>query len=964
MPVTSRLTSSGSQLVNNEFDEVSLAAGSIAFSGAGTTTTFPSINTPASTSLNLYTANSTVECWFNLASYSTGSNPTADATLFSFYSGSAATYYAVKISNTGFLKIAKDGGGAASDTSTTAIALNTWYHFAWIHTANTTTNVFYINGANVTSTFSNPSLTNTFPLNPATSILYIGATYYNNTPYTYIDPLIGYISNLRVVRGTQVYTGNFTPPQSILPAIANTQLLLNTTDPTNFIKDSSSNNFTLTNNNTATYNVNSPFGINNTGSINLAGNTQWLSIPSSTGLDLGDPGYPTTVSGPDFTIELWFYCTSFSSGITIIDKDGVAATSYSQYGYSISSGGSLTFYVGHGDNASTGTGTQQNFTVGTVSLNTWYHVAACQSSTNQIKVFLDGTLVSTTTRTQLMVDGGKPLLVGWSQDQSTASRFPGYITNFRILKNTALYSTSFTPAGPLYPITNTSVLLNACDSSIFLRDSSQTNATVTNNGTATFSSFRPSTGFLLTSRRMTSDGMLEVINQFDEVSFTPGSWALSGSSGVTVGNSSVFALPGDFTVEFFFYLSSVPSTEIDFWESQTNTTFRILKRGSSSGLSYDAYGGTSYLIASDASIPTNSWNHVAVSRTGTTIQAYFNGTRTINQTDTTSFGAPTADYSVGCRATGVNGLSGSISNFRLVKGAGMYTGATIPVPSAPLGNVSGTQLLLPTPYTGGAFFDYSTNNFTVTKVSTPTSGSVSPFTVNTPQRLTSTGILQVENDFDEVSLTAGSVAFSGSGQYLSTAANSVLDLPGDFTIESWVYPTGSKTTADIIAGRWISGDRVWLLNFGASTNLVFQVNGATLIAYSFSITYNRWYHVAVTRSGTTVTLWLNGVSVGTATSSYNFTSATRPLLIGRNGDSTDGTQDWLGYMSNFRIVKGTAVYTSTFTPPQSVLPAITNTQLLLNVIDSANFITDSSSNKLTMLSVGPATWTASGPFNS
>lgn len=237
--------------------------------------------------------------------------------------------------------------------------------------------------------------------------------------------------------------------------------------------------------------------------------------------------------------------------------------------------------------------------------------------------------------------------------------------------------------------------------------------------------------------------------ELDEVSFVPGSWTLAGSQGVTVGNSSVFALPGDFTVEFFFYLASVPAGEIDFWESQTTSSFRILKRGSSSGLSYDAYGGTSYLIVADASIPVNAWNHVAVSRTGTTVQAYFNGTRTINQTDATSFAAPTANYGVGCRATGANSLTGSISNFRLITGAGMYTGATIPVPTAPLGAVSGTQLLLTTPNTGGAFFDYSTNNFTVTKVSTPTSASSSPFTVNTPQRLTSAGVLQVKNIFDE-----------------------------------------------------------------------------------------------------------------------------------------------------------------------------------------------------------------------
>ena len=119
-----------------------------------------------------------------------------------------------------------------------------------------------------------------------------------------------------------------------------------------------------------------------------------------------------------------------------------------------------------------------------------------------------------------MVDGGKPLLVGWQQGGSTASRFAGYITNFRILKNTAAYSTSFTPVGPLLPIANTSLLMNAYNSSSFLVDSSTTNATVTNKGTATYNSLVP---FGTTKQRQVSPSVfggpvLEVYSAFDEVS--------------------------------------------------------------------------------------------------------------------------------------------------------------------------------------------------------------------------------------------------------------------------------------------------------------------------------------------------------------------------------------------------------------------------------------------------------------
>jgi len=184
---------------------------------------------------------------------------------------------------------------------------------------------------------------------------------------------------------------------------------------------------------------------------------------------------------------------------------------------------------------------------------------------------------------------------------------------------------------------------------------------------------------------------------------------------------------------------------------------------------------------------------------------------------------------------------------------------------------------------------------------------------------------------------------------LSFHVSANYDLPADFTIEAWVHATGARTTSDVIASRWVSGNRIWLLTYDNVNKWSFAVNNSSLITYNSTIAYNTWYHIAVTRSGTTVTMWLNGVSVGTATSSYNFTSATQPLFIGRNGDSTDGSQDWLGYISNFRIVKGTALYTSNFTPPTAPLTAISGTQVLTC---KSSTIIDKSTNNFTITKNG------------
>ena len=498
--VAQRITATAVQVAGN-LDEVTLSAGSIGFNGTQYLT-LPSNQTQFS----MGTGDFTIEMWVYVTSLA------ANRTLYDTVNQGDATgtgRFSMQITPGGVVQVFTLAGTIFTQGGT--ITVNKWNHIAYTKSSNS--GRLFVNGIQVNTTYTD---NNNYVVGTVSRPI-IGINGYDNST----NPMIGYISNFRLVKGTAVYTSTFIPSQEILTDVSGTSLLLNATDSTNFIKDNSSNKFTVTNNGTALWNINSPFGINAAGSINLVGNTQWLSIPASTGLNLGDPAYPT-VGGPDFTIELWFYCTSFSTGVTMINKDGVQGTgsSYSQYGYDISSSGVLTFYVGHGDNASTVNGTTQSFTIGTVVLNRWYHVAACQSSSNQIKVFLNGTLISTTTRTQTMVDGGKPLLVGWQQGGSTASRFAGYITNFRILKNTAAYSTSFTPVGPLLPIANTSLLMNAYNSSSFLVDSSTTNATVTNNGTATYNSLVP---FGTTKQRQVSPSVfggpvLEVYSAFDEVS--------------------------------------------------------------------------------------------------------------------------------------------------------------------------------------------------------------------------------------------------------------------------------------------------------------------------------------------------------------------------------------------------------------------------------------------------------------
>jgi hypothetical protein len=100
-----------------------------------------------------------------------------------------------------------------------------------------------------------------------------------------------------------------------------------------------------------------------------------------------------------------------------------------------------------------------------------------------------------------------------------------------------------------------------------------------------------------------------------------------------------------------------------------------------------------------------------------------------------------------------------------------------------------------------------------------------------------------------------------------------------------------------------------------------------------SVPVGAWSHIAIVRSGTTVTGYVNGTSVGTT--AYSGTAGnTGGFGIGAG---RAGGAPFTGYISNARAVQGTAVYTANFTPPTTPLTAITNTSLLLNFTNAGIF---------------------------
>ena len=109
-----------------------------------------------------------------------------------------------------------------------------------------------------------------------------------------------------------------------------------------------------------------------------------------------------------------------------------------------------------------------------------------------------------------------------------------------------------------------------------------------------------------------------------------------------------------------------------------------------------------------------------------------------------------------------------------------------------------------------------------------------------------------------------------------------------------------------------------------SDQLRTYTSGAYKITPStFRVATNRWYHLAITRESTTQKMYIDGELVGSATVSNDFSQ--NKATIGSDVGTGEG---WDGFISNVRLIKGTALYTANFTPPSAPLTDVTNTKLL------------------------------------
>jgi hypothetical protein len=209
-----------------------------------------------------------------------------------------------------------------------------------------------------------------------------------------------------------------------------------------------------------------------------------------------------------------------------------------------------------------------------------------------------------------------------------------------------------------------------------------------------------------------------------------------------------------------------------------------------------------------------------------------------------------------------------------------------------------------------------------------------------------------------------SISLTNSAQYLTFPRSASMIATGDFTFETWIkFNTIGAGTMDPIFGGG-QGDYFSIYSGGITARI--DVNnpcGADrTFASSSIISLGNWHHMAMVRSGTTVTAYLDGNSVGTTDCSGAFLNSpgVATIMIGKNYWRSGNLN---ASITNMRLVVGSALYTGNFTPPSAILTSVPGTQFLLTADDPTSPYKDSSPNNVTISAFGsPLFNIGAGPF--
>ena len=217
-------------------------------------------------------------------------------------------------------------------------------------------------------------------------------------------------------------------------------------------------------------------------------------------------------------------------------------------------------------------------------------------------------------------------------------------------------------------------------------------------------------------------------------------------------------------------------------------------------------------------------------------------------------------------------------------------------------------------------------------------GSTSGFIINSDRAAKTVELLgNAQLDTAVTKIGSASLLLDGTGDYLKVEGGTDFQFAGDFCAEAWIYPTDLTGSHYIFAfGTETTGRYVLFLDGNTIKGNYF---GATSTTFGGTLSTSTWHHVALSRAGSTITVYLDGTALGTTETNSNTLGNTGQLKIGADGS---GANTFAGHFDELRITKGFRRYSGTFTPYTTARTGDADTVLLLHFdgTDGATVIAD------------------------
>ena len=566
----------------------------------------------------------------------------------------------------------------------------------------------------------------------------------------------------------------------------------------------------------------------------------------------------------DFTIELW--CQSYVNA----DRDGLFNFNSSSTAYKFMFRNATTAEVWELYHTS-GSAVTVTYADSANPLNEWVHHAFVRSS-GTLVWYINGVAKQTIANHAEDFDDVDIVQVG----RYSAGRWPGWISNFRVIKGDAIYTSNFTvPTEPLSVTANTILLLNSGNS---FKNRGSLTTTVAISGTILpeVSSYNPF-----------GQGSEYAIGE------NKGSVSFTTTDGIDLKVRSS-GTASTWTIEFWYKFDPTSTINANHYlldargtaGSQTAGSLYLYRVNSSTYEDGGSYGVT------DANFNDGAWHWLTMVSDGTNRAVWIDGIRIAELGGTRTVGT---HLWINSRETNQYHNDCDISDFRFSSTARYATSSTtISVPTSPVGTDGNTTAYYP--FDNAGIFDKTGNSAILLSGDTVTSTTYTKY--------------------------ATTSVFTDTGGMLINNVESPLSK--DFTYEGWFYPTEVPGSGNALISHGWGGYGVFVFySSNTSYSLYMSSTGSgwdVVAGEDINVTpwTGSWKHFAFTRSGNTIRVFLDGTQTYTKTISGSLMSLTAGTddIVGV-GSAIDGTSGVHGamYIENFQIHKNLAKYTSNFTLP-------------------------------------------------